>query len=95
MHYTHCIGIDFGTLTIKIVVRDLELDEVSPVSYADGRAVTIPSFASLTKCGQIIISPSNNSMQLRQWRFDNLNEKIPFQRDFSKQITADIPLSAQ
>ena len=32
MDYTHCIGIDFGTSTIKIVVRDLEFDEVSPVS---------------------------------------------------------------
>jgi len=92
MDYTHCIGIDFGTSTIKIVVRDLEFDEVSPVIYADGRAVTIPSFVSLTECGQIIISASNNSMQLRQWRFDNLKGKILFQRDFSKQITADIPL---
>ena len=54
--------------------------------------MTIPSFVSLTECGQIIIAASNNSMQLRQWRFDNLKGKILFQRDFIKQITADIPL---
>ena len=92
MDYTHCVGIDFGTSTIKIVVRDLEFDEVSPVSYSDGRAVTIPSFVSVTECGHIIISASSDSMKLRQWRFDNLKGKILFHRDFSKQIAADIPL---
>lgn len=95
MNYTHCIGIDFGTSTIKIVVRDLEFDEVSPVVYADGRAVTIPSFVSVTECGQIIIAASNKSMHLSQWRFDNLKGKILFQRDFNKQITTDIPLICQ
>lgn len=95
MEYTHCVGIDCGTSSIKIVVRDLEFDEVSPVVYPDGRIVTIPSFVSVTECGRIIIAASSKSMPARQWRFDNLKGKILFHREFSKQIGEDLPLICQ
>ena len=95
MDYTHCVGIDCGTSSIKIVVRDLEFDEVSPVVYPDGRIVTIPSFVSVTECGRIVIAGSSKSLALRQWRFDNLKGKILFQKEFSKQISEDLPLICQ
>lgn len=95
MDYTHCVGIDCGTSSIKIVVRDLEFDEVSPVVYPDGRIVTIPSFVSLTECGRITIAGSSKSIPLRQWRFENLKGKILFHREFSKQISEDLPLICQ
>lgn len=95
MDFTHCVGIDYGTSSIKIVVRDLEFDEISPVTYADGRPVTIPSFVSVTEDGRLIVAPSGEAKEMRQWRFDNIKGKILFHKEFSSQISDDLPIICQ
>ena len=94
-NFTHCIGIDCGTSSIKMVVRDLEFDEVSPVVYPNGREVTIPSFVSATEDGQIVVGPAQGCAKLRQWRFDNLKGKILFHKEFGLQIAEDLPIIRQ
>ena len=95
MDFTHCVGIDCGTSSIKIVVRDLEFDEVSPAVYPNGRVVTIPSFVSVNEDGRVIVTTSSKYNNVRHWRFDNLKGKILFHREFSKQITDDLPIICQ
>ena len=95
MDFTHCVGIDCGTSSIKIVVRDLEFDEVTPVRYLDGREVTIPSFVGVDEDGHVVVGKQYDLLDRRYWRFENLKGKILFQRDFAKQIADDLPLVCQ
>jgi hypothetical protein len=87
---THCVGIDLGTSTTKIVVRDLEFDDVRPVTYADGRAVVLPSFTSFAADGSIHIAHSALLSGIPHWRFENIKGKILFKDDFMDSIKNDM-----
>jgi hypothetical protein len=82
MTITHCIGIDLGTSTTKIVIRDLEFDEVRPVTYQNGEPVILPSFVAVNSSNELIILPPENLNAQHHWRFENLKGKLLYPKDF-------------
>lgn len=89
MTITHCVGIDFGTSTTKIVIRDLEFDEVKPVTYPNGNPVFLPSFVTINSAYQLLIVPPEDLNSLYHWRFENLKGKLLYPQYFKKEREDD------